>query len=195
MDPNISFPYVEKEKVPNSAAVILSLVAPGVIIAIVCLVFVPGPTVPKDTPKALIWRRKLWELNTGWLGLALAVVGAIFFTQGMKNLFGKPRPDLLSRCDPDLANIEKYAVGGLGSGIPGGIYLVDWHICREPSLTKLNDGFASFFSGHSACMSSYSQKVASANECPSFLRWTNIPKSFPLFQIRHYDSLPPTRKL
>ena len=43
--------------------VLCGLVAPAAIIFVICLVLVPGPTVPKSTPKALVWRRKLWEVS------------------------------------------------------------------------------------------------------------------------------------
>jgi uncharacterized membrane protein len=58
-DPDISFPYVVKEKISTSTLVLCGLVAPGVIIFIVSMIFVPGPTISKSTPKSLIWRRKL----------------------------------------------------------------------------------------------------------------------------------------
>lgn len=91
VDADISFPYVHKEKISTSTLVLCGLVAPGVIIFLVAIVLIPGPTVPKSTPKALIWRRKLWEWHAGWLGLALALASAFLITGGMKNLFGKPR--------------------------------------------------------------------------------------------------------
>lgn len=122
---------------------------PIVVIGIVALIFVPGPTVPKDTPKALIWKRKLWELHVGWLGLALALVSAWFFTEGMKNMFGKPRPDMLSRCEPDIENAAKYIVGGYtGQGSLGRLYSAD--ICQQTDSHKLDDGFRSYPSGHSS---------------------------------------------
>jgi hypothetical protein len=58
-DPDISFPYVTKEKISTSTLILCGLVAPGVIIFLVSLIFVPGSAVPKETPKSLIWRRKL----------------------------------------------------------------------------------------------------------------------------------------
>jgi len=115
----ISYPFVAKEKISTATLAICGLAAPAAIIFIVCLFLVPGPTVPKSTPKALIWRRKLWEWHTGWLGLALSLAAAFLITNGMKNLFGKPRPDLLSRCNPDLLNIGKYAVGGFPNALEG----------------------------------------------------------------------------
>lgn len=115
----------------------------------VALLLVPGPTVSKATPKGLIWRRKLWEWHTGWLGLALALAAAFFITDGMKNLFGRPRPDLISRCKPDVANISKYAVGGYGT-TEGTYQLVSAAICTQTDSSILDDGFRSFPSGHAS---------------------------------------------
>lgn len=150
-DPDLSFPYVSHQKVSTAVLVVVSLIAPAVIILIVSLVFVPGPTARKGTPRAAILKSKLWEWNTGWLGLALALASVFFFTEGMKNLFGKPRPDLLSRCDPDLAAIANNTVGGFGRLISNGNTLVSYTICRRKDKSILDDGFSSFPSGHSSC--------------------------------------------
>ncbi|KAK5634736.1 hypothetical protein RRF57_010449 [Xylaria bambusicola] len=92
----------------------------------------------------------------GWLGLALSLISAWIITQGMKNLFGKPRPDLLDRCKPDVANVMDYIVGFtdplLGSN-PGSKYngqLVSATICTNPDKAFLDDGFRSYPSGHSS---------------------------------------------
>ncbi|KAF4974880.1 hypothetical protein FDECE_18622, partial [Fusarium decemcellulare] len=112
VDPSISYPFEEHELVPAYLLFVLAIGVPVVIVAVVSLIFVPGPTVPKGTPKSLIWQRKLWELHVGLLGLVLSLSLSWFFTSSMKNLFGKPRPDLLARCEPDWDNLKKYIVGG-----------------------------------------------------------------------------------
>ncbi|KAI1503222.1 PAP2 superfamily-domain-containing protein [Biscogniauxia marginata] len=155
-DPNISFPVTEHETVNSKLLMICNSVIPVVIILIVALVFVPGPTVPAGTPKSLIWKRKLWELHTGWLGLALSLVSAWIITQGMKNLFGKPRPDLLDRCMPDIGNVARYIVGfhtPADDGSLDGVYngqLVSGDICTNPDHSFLDDGFRSYPSGHAS---------------------------------------------
>ncbi|KAI4266022.1 MAG: hypothetical protein LQ337_008909, partial [Flavoplaca oasis] len=121
VDPSISFPHTH-EKISNAVLFILSLVFPAITIFVVAIVFVPGPSglawaASKQTGQTL--KRKLWEWNTGWLGLGLSLAISFFLTQGMKNLFGKPRPDLLSRCDPDYANQAEYAVGGYPNVLNG----------------------------------------------------------------------------
>jgi membrane-associated phospholipid phosphatase len=82
---------------------------------------------------------------------------AFFFTQGMKNLFGKPRPDMLARCKPDTSpeSIRASMVGGnwLGDLDPRFV-LVSASICRYTSRSDFKDGFRSFPSGHSSSTSS-----------------------------------------
>jgi membrane-associated phospholipid phosphatase len=150
VDLSISYPYQTSEMIPTWLLVVVSLIAPAAIIMVVCLVWVPGPTAERGTPKSLIWRRKLWELNTGWMGLALSLATAFLITQGMKNLFGKPRPDLLSRCQPDLTRIRDYAVNPVGDIFDPAWVLVSAGICTNPDQDILKDGFKSFPSGHSS---------------------------------------------
>ncbi|KAK6958174.1 hypothetical protein Daesc_000969 [Daldinia eschscholtzii] len=155
-DPNISFPFTVHETVNSKLLLVCNAAIPIVVVLIVVLIFVPGPTVPQGTPKSLIWKRKLWELHTGWLGLALSLISAWIITQGMKNLFGKPRPDLLSRCQPDLQNVAKYIIGfhtPADDGSSDGPYngqLVSADICKNPDRDLLDDGFRSYPSGHSS---------------------------------------------
>ena len=185
-DVSISYPYKANETISTIVLVIVSLIVPAVIIVIVTLLFVPGPTLGSGTPKSLIWRRKLWEWNTGWMGLALACASAFFLTDAMKALFGKPRPDLLSRCNPDLANIQKYTVGGYGNEIIEGIVLVSWQICRQKDMTLLNDGFYSFPSGHSSCMSTLTSQLVllKANLiCVSLLGRSDLLDSVSMFEV------------
>jgi membrane-associated phospholipid phosphatase len=146
---NHSFPYAEHETVSSGVLVITNTLIPAVLILLVSFLLVPGRTVPHGTPKSLIWRRKLWEWHTGWLGLGLSLATAWFITNGMKNLCGKPRPDLLSRCQPDLANLQQYLVGGIANSSSNG-QLVSGDICKNPDDGVLQDGFRSFPSGHSS---------------------------------------------
>ncbi|GME51301.1 Phosphatidic acid phosphatase type 2/haloperoxidase [Neofusicoccum parvum] len=150
LDLSISFPHTDPETIPTWLLAVVALVAPAVIIFFVCLIFVPGPTANPSTPKSLIWRRKFWEWNTGWMGLALSLATAFMLTQGMKLLFGKPRPDLLSRCQPDVANVDRYRTGGFGEDISARWVLVTSEICQNTDMDILNDGFKSFPSGHAS---------------------------------------------
>jgi len=145
----ISFPYQTHEKISTALLVVCGLVIPAGIIFLICVSLVPGPTVSKATPKPLIWRRKLWEWHTGWLGLGLSLAAAFLITNGMKNLFGKPRPDLLSRCDPDVANIAQYTFDSF-QNVPNGFSVVSAEICQQTDKSILDDGFRSFPSGHAS---------------------------------------------
>ncbi|KAI0873493.1 acid phosphatase/Vanadium-dependent haloperoxidase [Hypoxylon argillaceum] len=156
LDTNIAFPVTEHETVTSALLLTFNAGVPIAVILVVALLFVPGRTVPKGTPSSLIWRRKLWELHIGWLGLALSLISAWIVTQGMKNLFGKPRPDLLSRCMPDVARVMDHIVGfssPLLAKDTGATYngqLVSASICTNPDKAFLDDGFRSYPSGHSS---------------------------------------------
>jgi membrane-associated phospholipid phosphatase len=89
------------------------------------------------------------------MGLALSLATAFMITQGMKLLFGKPRPDLLSRCQPDLSRIQDTAVNNIANEIgqafnPAWV-LVTSDICTNQDDDILQDGFKSFPSGHASC--------------------------------------------
>ncbi|KAI0399477.1 acid phosphatase/Vanadium-dependent haloperoxidase [Xylaria palmicola] len=156
LDANIAFPVTEHETVNSALLLTFNAGVPIVVVLIIALVFVPGRTVPKGTPSSLIWKRKLWELHIGWLGLALSLISAWIVTQGMKNLFGKPRPDLLSRCMPDVANAMKHVVGFSSPALASATgpkyngQLVSATICTNPDKAFLDDGFRSYPSGHSS---------------------------------------------
>ncbi|KAJ5145471.1 uncharacterized protein N7515_000035 [Penicillium bovifimosum] len=156
-DPTISYPHTQ-ETVTTKTLLLVCLFAPAVLIFLGAWLLIPATatastqspsTVPKP-PAAKYIRRKFWEWNAGWMGLGLALAGSWAATQGLKVLVGKPRPDLLARCDPDLARIAEFTVGGLGDRVRGGATLVSWEICRTTSKSLSRDGFASFPSGHAS---------------------------------------------
>lgn len=151
-DPNISFPYHD-DTVTVSVLMVVCIVAPAIITAAISLFFVPGPAADQSTPKALIWRRKLWEWNAAWMGLGVALSAAFVITEGLKDLAGKPRPFLLAVCDPDLSpeSIRRHQVGGFGTSLDSAVpIIVDWRICRQTDQGKLRNAFASWPSGHSS---------------------------------------------
>ena len=149
VDPDISFPYVPKEKVSNGTLFAVSLAAPAVLITLISLIFVPGRNFSKQLSKSQLWKRKVWEWNAGWLGLALSLAVTALMVDGLKVLMGKPRPDLLARCDPDLPNAAAYVLGGVNDRISEGT-LVSWTICRTTNRKILEDGFQAFPSGHAS---------------------------------------------
>jgi hypothetical protein len=147
VDLNISYPFQHHPIIPTWLLVVISLIAPAGIIFVVCMVVLPSPTAAGGAPKALIWRSKLWECNIGWMGLALSLATAFMITQGVKIMFGKPRPDLLSRCQPDLGRISGFLLDPV---------VVTSGICTNGDRSRggeLMDGFKSFPSGYSSCAS------------------------------------------
>lgn len=83
------------------------------------------------------WRDRLWEFNCGFLGLLLSQGLAFVLTQVLKNACGKPRPDVIDRCQPSQTQ-DPYPFG-----------LSNYTICTgDPVLIK--DGFRSWPSGHSS---------------------------------------------
>ena len=150
MDPDISFPYVNHQKVSTSVLFVVSLVAPAILIALVSLIFVRAPTVREHWSKSQVWKAKLWEWNVGWMGLGLSCAVTALFTNSLKLLIGRPRPDLLSRCNPNLSDIPSHVLGGIRDQISEGI-LVSSTICQQTKHDILKDGFQSFPSGHASC--------------------------------------------
>ena len=86
------------------------------------------------------------------MGLAVSLAIAFIITNGTKNAIGKPRPDLLARCNPDLTKSLNSTVGVIGDQVDEGIRLFSWTICRNPG-SMLDDGFRSFPNGHLSCKS------------------------------------------
>ncbi|KAK5958885.1 hypothetical protein OHC33_000729 [Knufia fluminis] len=151
-DPSISYPYRE-DTVSVPVLAVVALLIPAAITMVISLIFIPGPTASKATPKSLIWRRKIWEWNTAWMGLGLALALTFMITEGLKDLAGKPRPYAIGVCNPDLSAIDRYRVGGLGQNfdLSGATpILVSSDICQERDPGTLREIFASWPSGHSS---------------------------------------------
>jgi membrane-associated phospholipid phosphatase len=152
-NPDISFPYKGYDTVSLGVAFVVSVGAPAALIVAISLLLVPASGLPKNTraPRYNVWRHKLWEWHAGWLGLALSVVLAFFFTSGMKNILGKPRPNLLSRCQPDVVNLAEYVVSNATAASGR---LVSAGICTNTDKSVIDEGFRSFPSGHSSAAAS-----------------------------------------
>lgn len=91
--------------------------------------------------------KKFQRLNSSLLGLGASLATSTVIVTGVKSLTGKPRPNFLSICDPDIGNIEKFAVGGFGASFSRLWVMVNVEICRQPDKGALRDGFRSFPSG------------------------------------------------
>lgn len=96
-------------------------------------------------------RNRVWIINAGCSGLCLSLATALFVTEGLKTVVGKPRPNMLAVCHANLANLGQYEVGGLGTSLVSEApILVSAAICTQTNHNKLRDAFSSFPSGHSS---------------------------------------------
>ncbi|KAG9768851.1 PAP2-domain-containing protein, partial [Aureobasidium melanogenum] len=140
---SIQYPYAVHERIPIHIALVLSGAFPAAVILIYTL-FIDGLFSHHHQRARSRFNRytftdRLWELNCGWLGLLLAQGAAFVITGTLKNLCGKPRPDLIDRCQPQT---------GAADGVPYG--LVTKTICTQQDEAIMQDGFRSFPSGHSS---------------------------------------------
>ncbi|CAK7235302.1 hypothetical protein SBRCBS47491_009247 [Sporothrix bragantina] len=119
-DLNISYPHAEIERVPVSMNFVYALFVPLFLILLYNSAF--GSHVHKH--------------HVSILGIAIALVLASTVTDIIKNMVGRPRPDLLARCRP-------------APGTPPNT-LVSLDICTETDHHRLHDGWRSFPSGHSS---------------------------------------------
>ncbi|KAI9627772.1 hypothetical protein H4Q26_017209 [Puccinia striiformis f. sp. tritici PST-130] len=125
-DPTIQFSHALHERVPVPLLGILSILIPALLIIL--------------TSQALL--RSSWDTHIGLLGLALSLSLTLAVTTSVKITVGRPRPDMLSRCQP--------GVNAVNAGAPS-YGLSNSSICTAPIDSRdFQDGFRSFPSGHSS---------------------------------------------
>jgi diacylglycerol diphosphate phosphatase / phosphatidate phosphatase len=83
-----------------------------------------------------IFRAPLHKHHVTVLGLAIGLILTATLTDLIKNMVGRPRPDLLARCKPAPGTPEHT--------------LVTIDVCTEKEHHRLHDGWRSFPSGHSS---------------------------------------------
>ena len=148
LDLSISYPHRASAKVNLWVFVFLSVILPIAVIVIVSL-SLPIPAMSSSSNIIRERRRKKrWELNASLLGLGVSLATATIISTGVKNLTGKPRPDFLARCNPDLGKVAAHTVGGYGQTVSELWVMVDGGICQQADQAWLNDGFRSFPSGY-----------------------------------------------
>jgi len=119
-DLRISFPHAEIERVPLLHAFIYALFIPLGIMILYNL----ATSAPSHKHHVTV------------LGMLIAMILTSFLTDVVKNMVGRPRPDLLARCIP-------------AAGTPRDA-LVSFEVCTQTQHHKLHDGWRSFPSGHSS---------------------------------------------
>ncbi|GLB35424.1 putative acid phosphatase homologues [Lyophyllum shimeji] len=121
-DTSLRHPYAVHERVPPLALYFIAFLAPLVIQPVINLLTI----------------RSWWDLHNSTLGLilGLSLTGAV--TQFSKITVGRPRPDVLDRCQLPQGTVDP----------PFG--LTAWQQCTQTDIAILRDGFRSFPSGHSS---------------------------------------------
>ncbi|KIK59826.1 hypothetical protein GYMLUDRAFT_226813 [Collybiopsis luxurians FD-317 M1] len=114
--------YALHERVPVFALYLISVVTPFTLQCIINYLTI----------------RSWWDFHNSTLGLilGLALTGSI--TQFVKITVGRPRPDIIDRCQPVAGSVDP--AWGLSSVL----------ICTQTDTHILRDGFRSFPSGHSS---------------------------------------------
>ncbi|KAH7882700.1 phosphatidic acid phosphatase type 2/haloperoxidase [Phlebopus sp. FC_14] len=121
-DISLRYPFAHKQRVNTHALYLIGGVAPFIAQIIVNLLTV----------------RSWWDFHHSTLGLWLSITMTGSITQIVKVTVGRPRPDLISRCQPPLGSQDP--LFGLSTAA----------ICTQTSKHILEDGWRSFPSGHSS---------------------------------------------
>jgi len=121
-DTSLRHPFAVHERVPNTLLYLIAFVAPLLLQWLINIATV----------------RSWWDAHISALGLVLSLTLAGSLTQVVKITVGRPRPDVISRCNPDAGTVDP--TFGLSSVA----------ICHQSDRHILNDGFRSFPSGHSS---------------------------------------------
>ncbi|OJD17463.1 hypothetical protein AJ78_02436 [Emergomyces pasteurianus Ep9510] len=138
---SLYYPYAVHERVSIPLALALSGGIPLVVILIYTVVI--DGLFSHNKPLSSSGKRKfmgpyslkdrLWEFNCGLLGLLLAQGSAFVITGALKNAVGKPRPDIVDRCNPK------------GVETLGPYQLVTYDMCDSKLSHEIfKDGYRSF---------------------------------------------------
>jgi diacylglycerol diphosphate phosphatase/phosphatidate phosphatase len=116
----IQFPHAEIERVPVLWLFIYAGGVPLGVLATWVILIRPGA-------------HKTHVTILGWF---ISLLLTLFITDLIKNAVGRPRPDLIARCKPELGTPDHR--------------LVTFDVCTETDAHVLHDGWRSFPSGHSS---------------------------------------------
>lgn len=123
-DTSIQHTYATSARIPTWLLVVLAVIIPALIVA----------------GFSLGISRSVWDLHNGLLGFVLANALTVTITTIIKVTFGRPRPDLIDRCQPIPGSVNRTPYG-----------LVTDAICTVAADNHtLRDGFRSFPSGHAS---------------------------------------------
>lgn len=119
-DRAIQYPFTSAQRVSSKENTLLAGAAPLMVLILWAVIARPG----------------LHKAHVTILGLFFSVYLTVLITDIIKKAIGRPRPDLIARCQPK-------------TGTPTDV-LVTVAVCTQPDLHFLLDGWRSFPSGHSS---------------------------------------------
>jgi diacylglycerol diphosphate phosphatase/phosphatidate phosphatase len=122
-DTSIQHTFAEHERVPVPLLFAIAFGGP--------IVFMPIAN--------MLTVKSWWDLHNSYLGLTLGLSLTASLTEIVKVTVGRPRPDLIDRCQPLPGSVDHPIFG-----------LSNVSICTQTDKHILKDGFKSFFSGHSS---------------------------------------------
>lgn len=169
----LMYPYADPERVPIPLAMAIVVLGPIIVIAIYTMVVDGLFATVGGSFKKYTFKSRLWELNCGVLGLLLGVGSSFVITAALKNAIGKPRPDIIARCQMPSEVSAPFLE-------PANFTLATWELCVQPDHAKLKDGFRSFPSGHS------SSKYTSVSAFAALMLTTDIGAWAGLFYLSLY---------
>lgn len=184
LDISLSYPHHDQPKVPLWLLIILAVILPVVCI-VVCTLFAQQSPIPADraTGPTRYGIDRIRELNAALLGLGVSLATSTIIYTGVKNLSGKPRPDFLSICQPDLEKVDAYTVGGYGREYHRLWVMVDRGICQQPDQTWLNDALRSFPSGYATSKNFLKHTKVITNSNHSCICRPMVSLSLVLFEV------------
>lgn len=116
---------------------------PVVVIAVYTIVIDGQFATGGGSIKKYSLKSRLWELNCGILGLLLSIGSSFVITAILKNAIGKPRPDIIERCNIPSVIAAQFLESA-------NFTLATHSVCDQQDHAKLKDGFRSFPSGHAS---------------------------------------------
>lgn len=122
-DISIQYPFADPETVGYKMLIFISFGLPASMVLVIALA---------------IYRSK-WDAHNALLGTLTSTTMTGLVTQVVKMGVGRPRPDLIARCQPQPGSHDRPVYG-----------LSDASICTQTDAIILKDGFKSFPSGHSS---------------------------------------------
>ncbi|KAB8079364.1 phosphatidic acid phosphatase type 2/haloperoxidase [Aspergillus leporis] len=117
---SIQYPFAVVERV----SVVWSIIYAGAIPFLIFLLW------------AAMFRPNRYKIQVTILGFLVSLMLTSLLTDIIKNSVGRPRPDLISRCNPRKGTPESK--------------LVAWTVCTQTNQHILQEGWRSFPSGHSS---------------------------------------------